>query len=98
MAPFKLTLVKSEGGRNENRKTLTVDFESMLGVRIYGSELGAEIHGCEVGATDLGAELGAKICGSDVSATSTSSRMSCNARTGTSELRFVASRRVTSEP
>jgi len=80
-----------------NHCGLAVGFESMLGVRIHGSELRAEIHGSEVGATDLGVELGAKICGSEVSATSTPPRMPCCAWPDTLELRSMAPRCVTSE-
>ena len=77
---------------------MVVDFESMLGARIHGSEVRAEIHGSEVGATYLGAELGAKICGSEVAATLMPPRMPCCAWSGTSEPRSMAPRRVTSEP
>ena len=82
-------------------------FESMLSARIHGSKLGVKIHGSEVGATDLDIELGAKICGSElgtkiccfeIPVTSTPLRMPCCARSGTSEPRYVAPRRVTSEP
>ena len=48
------------GGRNESslgKGNLTVDFESMLGARIHGSEVGAKICGAELGAMCSGAEV-----------------------------------------
>ena len=80
------------GGRNESslsKGNLAVGFESMLGARVRGSE---------VGATDLVADLGAMFSSAEVPATSTPPRMPCCARLGTSEPRFMAPRRVTSEP
>ena len=76
---------------------MIVGFESMLGVKIHGSELGAEIHGSEVGAADLDAELGAKICDSEVLVTSTPPRMPCCAWPDTSEPRSIALGCVTLE-
>ena len=48
------------GGRNESslgQGNLAVDFESMLGARIHGSEVGAKICGAELGAMYSGAEV-----------------------------------------
>ena len=50
------------GGRNESnigKENLTVGFESMLGIRIHGSEVSAKICGAELGVKICGAELGA---------------------------------------
>ena len=89
------------GGRNESnidKENLTVGFESMLGVRIHGSEVSAKICGAELGVKIYGAELGAMYFGSEVPATSTPPRVPCCALPGTSEPRSVAPRCVTLAP
>ena len=58
----------------------------------------ASFDGSEVGAKICGADLGAMYSGAEVPTTSTPPRISYCAWLGTSELRFVAPRRVTSTP
>ena len=66
--------------------------------RLITSVAAQHLTGSEVGAKICGAELRAMYSGVEVPATSTPPKMSCCARSDTSELRSVVLRRVTSTP